>query len=56
VRGLLLDVFRAAPGPVTAAQLDVVWADPVQRSRALDGLVADGLVELAADDHFTLPR
>ena len=27
------------------AALDRVWHEPVQRARALDGLVADGLVE-----------
>jgi A/G-specific adenine glycosylase len=32
-----------------------VWPRAVQRNRALDGLVADGLVEPLADDHFALP-
>ena len=31
------------------------WHDPVQRDRALDGLVADGLVEPAGADRFALP-
>jgi A/G-specific adenine glycosylase len=56
VRGLLLEVLRHATGPVPRQRLDVVWADEVQRARALAGLVTDGLVEpLGADpDHFVL--
>jgi A/G-specific adenine glycosylase len=56
VRGLLLDVLRHATGPVPRQRLDVVWADDVQRGRALAGLVEDGLVEpLSADaDRFVL--
>ncbi len=44
-RGRLLAVLRQAPGPVEKPALDVVWSDSVQRERALDGLVADGLVD-----------
>ena len=55
VRGLLLDVLRAAPGPVPSGALDVVWPDPVRRARALDGLVADGLVDPLPDGRFALP-
>jgi A/G-specific adenine glycosylase len=56
VRGRLLDVLRAAPAPVPAAELDAAWADAVQRSRCLDSLLADGLVEQTDDGRFTLPR
>ncbi|WP_091552491.1 A/G-specific adenine glycosylase [Micromonospora pattaloongensis] len=49
VRGLLLAVLREATGPVPHERLDLVWADAAQRSRALAGLVADGLVELVGD-------
>ena len=45
VRGLLLEVLRSANGPVRRTALELVWSEPVQRQRALDGLVADGLVE-----------
>ena len=45
VRGKLLAVLRAAQDPVPQAVLDRVWHEPVQRARALDGLVSDGLVE-----------
>lgn len=55
VRGLLLDVLRAAPASVPKAALDVVWADDVQRERALDGLVADGLVDPGGDGWYALP-
>jgi A/G-specific adenine glycosylase len=55
VRGLLMTVLRGAPGPVGKAALDVVWADPVQRERALDTLVADGLIDPLPDGRFALP-
>ena len=45
VRGQLLAVLRDAVMPVPQSALDGVWDEPVQRARALDGLVADGLVE-----------
>lgn len=55
VRGLLLDVLRGSADPVTAADLDTTWEDAVQRGRALDGLVADGLVDPLPDGRFALP-
>jgi A/G-specific adenine glycosylase len=54
-RGRLLGVLRESVEPVAAAALDVVWHDPAQRARALDGLVADGLVEPLADGRYRLP-
>jgi len=58
VRGKLLAVLREAPGDgeVAQAALDAVWEDPVQRARALDGLVADGLVEPVAPGVYRLPQ
>jgi A/G-specific adenine glycosylase len=56
VRGRLLDVLRAAAHPVQAAELDAAWDDAVQRSRCLDSLLADGLVEQTADGLFRLPQ
>jgi A/G-specific adenine glycosylase len=50
VRGLLLEVLRHATGPVPRQRLDVVWPDEVQRTRALAGLVDDGLVEPLGSD------
>ncbi|WP_328537406.1 A/G-specific adenine glycosylase [Streptomyces sp. NBC_00344] len=55
VRGKLLAVLRDAASPVPQSELDAVWHEPVQRARALDGLVADGLVEPLADGVYRLP-
>lgn len=55
VRGLLLDVLRDSAGPVRRTQLDVVWADAVQRDRCLDSLLVDGLLERTPDGLFALP-
>ena len=44
-RGRLLAVLRASAHPVSATELDASWHDADQRVRALDGLIADGLVE-----------
>jgi len=55
-RGRLLGVLRATQGPARRADLEAVWPhNPVQRERALDTLVADGLVEPLADDLYRLP-
>jgi A/G-specific adenine glycosylase len=56
VRGRLLDVLRAAPAPVEPAALDAAWDDAVQRSRCLDSLLVDGLVEQTPEGRFTLPH
>jgi A/G-specific adenine glycosylase len=60
VRGLLLAALRAAEDPLPLAALeaatpDAVLRDPLQRARALDGLVADGLVEPLDGPSFRLP-
>lgn len=55
VRGLLLDVLRAAVHPVDKPRLDLVWGEPVQRERALDGLITDGLIDPLPDGRFALP-
>ncbi|MFD7204236.1 A/G-specific adenine glycosylase [Streptomyces sp. NPDC059893] len=55
VRGKLLAVLREAVSPVPQAALDRVWDEPVQRARAVDGLVADGLVEPLPDGFYRLP-
>jgi len=54
VRGLILAELRASHIPVTAAELDGVWADAAQRDRALAGLLADGLA-VEAQGGYTLP-
>jgi A/G-specific adenine glycosylase len=60
VRGLLLAALRAADEPVPRQRLvdatpDAMLRDPLQRDRALDGLVADGLVEPLDGGLFRLP-
>jgi len=55
VRGRLLDVLRTCDFPVTRAQLDVAWlTDTEQRDRALESLLADGLVTRTVDGLFAL--
>jgi hypothetical protein len=40
---------------VSRADFDAVWAGQAQLARALDGLVADGLVDPLPDGRFALP-
>lgn len=55
VRGRLLDVLRDNASPVTRAQLDVAWlTDTAQRDRALESLLADGLVTRMPDGRYAL--
>ncbi|MBA2472177.1 MAG: A/G-specific adenine glycosylase [Pseudonocardiales bacterium] len=55
VRGLLLDVLRAAADPVPRVRLDAVWRDVAQRDRCLGSLLIDGLVEPTVDGCYALP-
>jgi A/G-specific adenine glycosylase len=54
-RGRLLAVLCGTSGPVAADGLAVAWPDAAQRSRALGGLIDDGLVTEGADGSFSLP-
>jgi A/G-specific adenine glycosylase len=54
-RGRLLAVLRDSPDPVPEHHFDAVWPATPQRARALDGLVADGLVDPLPDGRFSLP-
>jgi A/G-specific adenine glycosylase len=54
-RGRLMAVLREAEGPVEKPALDVVWSDAIQRERALDTLIADGLVDPLDDGRYALP-
>ncbi len=54
-RGALLAVLRATTDPVRQEDLDDAWPERLQRARALDGLIADGLVEATGDGRFALP-
>lgn len=53
-RGRLLAVLRDAPGSVNAAALVKAWSLDEQRDRALESLLADGLV-VQENDRFRLP-
>ncbi|WP_370290591.1 A/G-specific adenine glycosylase [Nocardioides sp.] len=54
-RGRLLAVLRDAPGEVAAERLDDAWDDEAQRRRALDSLLADGLVVRTSEGRYALP-
>lgn len=55
-RGAVLKVLReAAPAAVRLDDVVPEWPDPVQRDRAIDSLIADGLAEAEAGALF-LPR
>jgi len=48
-------VLRESQGSVGRPTIEAAWDDPIQRERALDALVADGLVALVGEDRFGLP-
>ena len=54
-RGRLLAVLRHSGEPVGRADFDAVWPGQAQLARALDGLIADGLVDPLPDGRFALP-
>jgi A/G-specific adenine glycosylase len=54
-RGRLLAVLRDSGTPVGRTDFDAMWADQVQLARALDGLVADGLVDPQPGNRYALP-
>jgi A/G-specific adenine glycosylase len=53
-RGRLLSALRDVTGSVHRTRLDAVWADAVQRERALASLLDDGLV-VQEGQRYTLP-
>lgn len=55
VRGKIMRLLREARSPVPLAQIDAVWEDAAQRSRALFSLVEDGLAVQVGEQHFALP-
>jgi A/G-specific adenine glycosylase len=55
VRGVLLAVLRARSGAIPATEIDALWPDALQRGRALDGLLQDGLVVGAPETGYRLP-
>jgi A/G-specific adenine glycosylase len=55
VRGLILGLLRHSILPATSDEVAAVWPDPVQRGRALDGLITDGLVVGDPELGYELP-
>jgi A/G-specific adenine glycosylase len=54
-RGRLLEILRGSDSAVTRDELDAAWDDEQQRNRALDTLIADGLVVTESPSSFRLP-
>jgi A/G-specific adenine glycosylase len=55
VRGVILGALRAQSVPLPATELAPLWPDALQRARALDGLLSDGLVVGTPDNGYALP-
>lgn len=55
VRGVILAALRARSSALHQRDLDALWPDALQRSRALDGLVVDGLVVGSPKAGYSLP-
>ena len=55
VRGILLAALRQRDGALEQHELDALWPDPLQRARALGGLLSDGLVVGSPDTGYALP-
>lgn len=55
VRGRLLSALRDSVEPVHAEELEAIWHEPARRARALEALVADGLVDPLPDGRYALP-
>lgn len=53
-RGCLLAVLRATDAPVGSSDLQAAWPDEEQRTRALAGLITDGLVDQLPRGRFAL--
>lgn len=53
-RGAVLRILRETGGPVSLDRVLPDWPDPLQRDRAIDSLIADGLAE-ADDGMLRLP-
>jgi A/G-specific adenine glycosylase len=47
-------VLRESEGSVARSRLDQVWSDNVQRERALQSLLTDGLV-VESEGRYALP-
>ncbi|MDX6319614.1 MAG: A/G-specific adenine glycosylase [Nocardioidaceae bacterium] len=54
-RGRILAALRSSDGPVDRETLSVSWDDAVQRERAINSLLDDGLVVQMGDSALALP-
>ncbi|MEI8080299.1 MAG: A/G-specific adenine glycosylase [Actinomycetes bacterium] len=54
-RGRIMALLRGSDQPVTLAQISEQWEPADQRMRALDTLIADGLVEPLPEERFRVP-
>ncbi|MCK0113702.1 A/G-specific adenine glycosylase [Ornithinimicrobium sp. F0845] len=54
-RGVIVAALRESADPLTVTDLAARWPDADQFTRALAGLLTDGLAERSADDRIRLP-
>lgn len=54
-RGRVLAVVRESPVAVPLSAIEAAWPDGEQRARAVDGLLADGLIEVDGSGLLQLP-
>jgi A/G-specific adenine glycosylase len=54
-RGIILAALRERQHPLDTAELEILLPDPLQRGRALDGLLSDGLIVSAGMSDYRLP-
>jgi A/G-specific adenine glycosylase len=55
VRGVILAALRAREDRLGSQELETLWPDGLQRGRALDGLLRDGLVVGTPETGYALP-
>jgi A/G-specific adenine glycosylase len=55
VRGVILGALRARRSALGLHELEALWPDGLQRGRALDGLLRDGLVVGTPETGYSLP-
>ena len=55
VRGAILGALRAREGSLGEHELDQIWPEAIQRGRALDGLLLDGLIVGSPESGYALP-
>jgi A/G-specific adenine glycosylase len=50
-----MQLLRSNDNAVSRSAIDILWHDPAQLQRALDALIAEGLVDPISDEAFALP-